>query len=163
MCIVSGYWVGDWGRICNISTQSHCSPPCLTETPPSTPLMVVFDTELIVTLLIWQPHSLLIAHCYPSRHFSPITLYNAHSSLQGYCSARHQCCHYLDWQLHNMYSMGCYPLQKHWFFSHTSLCLCITLRFKDDKAGNWCPSPQMSHIHSHFPWVLEHVKIILNE
>lgn len=75
------------------------------------------------------------AHCslfLPQCHLSSITLYYANSSLHGYCSARHQCCHSSDWQLQNMCSMGCHLLQKHWFFSGTLLCLCVTLRFKHD-------------------------------
>lgn len=98
------------------------------------------DIPVHMKFIVTLSHRLLIAHCSSQCHLSPITLYYANSSLNGYCSARHQCCHSSDWQLQNMCSMGCHLLQKHWFFSDTLFCLCVTLRFKHDthtSNGNW--------------------------
>lgn len=85
----------------------------------------------------------LAVHCtffLPECHLSTITLYYANSWLHECCSVRHQCCHSLDWQLQNTGLSS--PAETLVLFKYSMLlCLCVTLRFKHDKAGNWCPAP----------------------
>lgn len=84
------------------------------------PLIVCWHTGwnsvhfYFVYLTVTQPSQSSLFH--PQCHFFSITLYYANSSLHGYCSARHQCCHSSDWQLLNMCSRGCHLLQKHGSF-----------------------------------------------